>query len=865
MALTPGVRLGPYEVLAAIGAGGMGEVYRARDTRLGRDVAVKVLPSEFTHHPERLRRFENEARAVSALNHPNILTIFDIGSHGGAPYVVFELLDGETLRQAGPLSRRKAIDYAQQIARGMAAAHDRGITHRDLKPENLFITAAGHIKILDFGLAKVAPLEAAETMSGQTQPGAVLGTAGYMSPEQVRGEEADHRSDIFSFGLILYEMLSGRRAFQAATAASTMHAILTSEPPELEHAALDRIVRHCIEKTPALRFQSARDIDFALEAAAGTSIGGVGPGAKPQRKPWASLAIAVVITVAIVTAAGYWLYSRGNSATAWTGTVLPGPVLAYNPRVSPDGRTVAFVEVVDHMVQVAVINPESGNWNVLTKDRSHGGVGGFTWSADGSAIFYSRSNSMVYRIPSLGGEERLVLENASRPESLPDGSLLVAKINAQRQSQIHRFWPQSGRLDPLPAALDDDEVMLIRAFPDGRDAVFYGRTLNPSDAQSGKSAHLYIMNVATGGMRRLDSTFSSRPPFVVTDGVHNRVLILMKSGDLHQVAWLPRSGEARPQPVFQLTQTALSGDISVDGTVYLDQYQPGSFIMRVPVSGGTPERLPGSGFTHVLARPTHPLLLEDGRALITVPFAGGSRLLVAAAGKDPQPLIQTAEETAMPAVVLPGKDAANRQLAFMLGSGAKQAIAIASLTDGRIFRRLPETAGSGQDLVHANVVSLAVSPDGQTLYYASSRNIWKVPVTGGQPVLLAPGDSVAVHPNGKKILIKLNESEPRLVWMDALTAETRPFPLHFSHGGRLSEHSLTPGSIDKNGRIVTEILADDFSFYQAALIDPTTGAVKGVPISFEGDVDFSAWTGDGRIVFLGREIAGAMWSFKPMK
>src|SRR5579872_3554090 len=271
MALTPGTKLGPYEIHSSIGAGGMGEVYRARDGRLNRDVAVKILPASFSADPDRLQRFAQECRAAAALNHPNILSIFDIGDDPHAPYVVSELLEGETLRDRlanGVLTSRKAIEYARQIASGLAAAHDRGIVHRDLKPENLFITNDGRVKILDFGLAKLTRPEAtgsadAPTMHNITEPGLVMGTVGYMSPEQVRGKAADPRSDIFSFGTILYEMISGKRAFHGETPADTMSAILKEEVPELSETArnvppgLERIVRHCLEKHPAQRFQSA--------------------------------------------------------------------------------------------------------------------------------------------------------------------------------------------------------------------------------------------------------------------------------------------------------------------------------------------------------------------------------------------------------------------------------------------------------------------------------------------------------------------------------------------------------------------------------------------------------------------------------
>src|SRR5262252_6573536 len=327
MTVEAGSKLGPYEILAPIGAGGMGEVYRAKDPRLGREVAIKVLPQTFSQDADRLHRFEQEARAAGILNHPNITAVHDIGSANGSPYIVTELLEGETLRNrllAGAVPVRKAIDYAVQIAKGLAAAHEKGIVHRDLKPENLFLTRDGRVKILDFGLAKLKP-ESAEsgqtdmqTMSG-TQPGVVLGTMGYMAPEQVRGRPADRRSDLFSFGAILYEMLAGQKAFRADTAADTITAILTKEPPDLSqtnkdiHPGLDRIVRHCLEKNPEERFESARDVAFDLEALSVVSTPTTAVSAErrsPARRPSWPLLVGVAVVSAAV--AGVLAYSAGK-------------------------------------------------------------------------------------------------------------------------------------------------------------------------------------------------------------------------------------------------------------------------------------------------------------------------------------------------------------------------------------------------------------------------------------------------------------------------------------------------------------------------------------------------------------------------
>src|ERR1051326_6797731 len=270
MPISPGIRLGPYEILAPIGAGGMGEVYRARDTRLNRDVAVKILPAEVSDDPGRRQRFELEARAVAGLNHPNIVAIYEVGEN----YIVSEFIDGESLRGA-KFGLRKTIDIAVQIASGLAAAHDAGIIHRDLKPGNILLTHDGRAKILDFGLAKVtAPRISAtsdETLTVRTEPGIVMGTVGYMSPEQIRGLELDARSDIFSLGAILYEMLTGGRAFQGPSSVDIMSAILKEDVEISESDArfppsLARIVRRCLEKSPNERFESARDLAFALQA-----------------------------------------------------------------------------------------------------------------------------------------------------------------------------------------------------------------------------------------------------------------------------------------------------------------------------------------------------------------------------------------------------------------------------------------------------------------------------------------------------------------------------------------------------------------------------------------------------------------------
>ena len=304
MPLAAGFRIDSYEIVAPLGAGGMGEVYRARDSALKRDVAIKVLPAFWSSDPERLRRFELEAQATAALNHPNIISIFHVGKYSGSPYIVTELLQGETLRDRlgkGPMRLREVLDFGMELARGLAAAHGGGIVHRDLKPENIFVTKDGRIKILDFGLARLDPAKAGSAddptlgLQAGSVPGQVLGTVGYMSPEQVRGNVADARSDIFAVGVILYEMLTGKRAFRKATSVETMTAILNEEPPAISQLVpslspgVQKIVSRCMAKNPEQRFQHASDLEFALEAlsdSGSTAMPAIAQQAAQQRWIW---------------------------------------------------------------------------------------------------------------------------------------------------------------------------------------------------------------------------------------------------------------------------------------------------------------------------------------------------------------------------------------------------------------------------------------------------------------------------------------------------------------------------------------------------------------------------------------------------
>ena len=458
MTLTSGTKLGPYKIISPLGAGGMGEVYRARDTRLGRDVAIKVLPEALADDADRLRRFEQEARTIAALNHPNILGIHDIGAHDGAPFLVSEFLEGQTLRVklvTGPLPVRLANEYALGIAHGLAAAHEKGIVHRDLKPENVFVTRDGRIKVLDFGLAKlVRPDENHETAltltSPATLPGLVMGTVGYMSPEQVRGDPIDARSDIFSFGAVFYEMLTGKRAFKRETSAETMTAILREEPAELSGTGwqgppeLQRILSRCLEKDVARRFQSASDLAFAIESLSGTSTRtstGTSTGistAKRVSQPKAKLKrawIPWVIAAAVLMGTAVWEMVRPAAAPVnplekahFTRVTDFESVEA---AISPDGRFVAFISDHDGPFDVWLTQVGTGHLINLTQGKAGplpGPLRSVGFSGDGSEIWIGGGDVglRLRLMPLTGGAPRNFLgEDTANLAWSPDGERIV--------------------------------------------------------------------------------------------------------------------------------------------------------------------------------------------------------------------------------------------------------------------------------------------------------------------------------------------------------------------------------------------------------------------------------------------------------
>jgi eukaryotic-like serine/threonine-protein kinase len=446
MPLAAGTTLGQYEIRSPLGAGGMGEVYRAHDTRLDREVAIKVLPASVTSDPDRLRRFEQEARAAAALNHPNILAVYQMATHEGVSYMVTELLDGETLRERvrrGPIPLRKAIDYAGQIAHGLAAAHEKGIAHRDLKPENLFVTKDGRVKILDFGLAKLTqPKDSSgvePTLAEATEPGVVMGTVGYMSPEQVRGKTADHRSDVFAFGAILYEMVTGKQTFRKPTKADTISAILNEEPPPISQVApntppgLQRVVHRCLEKDPEQRFHSAHDLAFALEASSESSSSVISVADQKPRSRRA-LVIGVGAGAVVVVAAALIAWWRTTPAVPVVESVtqLTDDGEPKQDRLVTDGSRIYFNEGSPGSLKIAQVAVTGGPTSVIPTRIPSPQIAGLTREGSVLLVIAEPSAGMVennlWTIPLPTGEPRRLGDLGAGDGSFsPEGRILFAK------------------------------------------------------------------------------------------------------------------------------------------------------------------------------------------------------------------------------------------------------------------------------------------------------------------------------------------------------------------------------------------------------------------------------------------------------
>ncbi len=894
MALTPGAKIGPYEILSPLGAGGMGEVYRARDSKLNREVALKVLPEAVAADAERLVRFQREAQVLASLNHTHIAAIYGLEESGAARALVMELVDGPTLAdriEQGRLPLEEVLAIACDIAEGLEYAHEKGIVHRDLKPANVKVTPEGCAKILDFGLAKAldpllapassstpgsSPLQNSPTITmagAATQAGMILGTAAYMSPEQAKGKPVDRRADIWAFGCILYEMLTRKPTFDGDTTSDVLAAVIRGEPdwselPREAPAKVCELMQRCMKKDTKQRLQAIGDARIAIEevlSGSGTSVVTVNlPGIQAQATKVGAMRRSGVLLPAVIVALilglgiGWWARAhRSPSIPIWSGQRLGGPSMAMGPRISPDGRTLAFQAMVDGLTQVAVMDVESNDWTVLTKDRSRGYVTELNWSPDGSAIYFDRDFSVphgIYTVSRFGGDEHLVLEDAFGPEVLPDGSLLVSRVNKDRNVQVYHYWPEGGRLEPLDAVFEGtmDLCPPLRAFRDGKDAVFYGET--QEQLNTDKTPYVYILNLANGKSRRfapgLDTHVnSSLSLFPVAIPSHDQsVLLGTQAGDLFRIMALRRHGTPDARTLLTLTQPVIFMDADKAGDIYLDQYERPNEVLRFSAAGGTPEFLTGPQNANKGEFGT--LELPDGRVILDSVVGDRSRLLAAKPGSEPAPFIETREESAQPACLL-GKG----ELAFMLGPTAHSVMAVASLKDGRIVRRL-DSIPAGE------VLDMAASPDGKTIYYVASATVWAVSAQGGTPHRIAPGDAVAPDPNGNGLVIELYEKEGVRVERVTPSGSTEQIPL--APGDlRISTVSVNPNAVGKDGRVLLSIASPDSWFYGIGILDPRTGKLQKIPSTFVGDHLSPGWLPDGRILLSGWPMHSKLWRFHP--
>jgi Tol biopolymer transport system component len=804
MALNPGTKLGPYEVVAPAGAGGMGEVYRARDARLNREVAVKVLPTEFSRDHDRLHRFQQEAQAVASLNHPNIMAIHDFGEHERSPYIVAELLEGETLRErlrGGALPARKATDYAEQIARGLAAAHEKGIVHRDLKPENIFITRDGRVKILDFGLAKLArpegiPATDAATLVSQTEPGVVMGTVGYMSPEQVKGQTADHRSDLFSFGAILYEMLSGRRAFRGETSVETMSAILKEDPPELTETnrsvppAMEGIVRHCLEKNPEERFQSARDVAFNLQSLSGSTsqVAAIAPVRRSAARVGRIAAIAVLSLGAM-------------AAVFWAGRSLrPAPSPSFKPltfrrgtvtaaRFAPDGQNVIYSAAWEGSPHPELFSTRIDGVASRPLDVSDADLLAISPQGEMAllqhwrrTIAWQRTGTLA-RLPLSGGAPKEMLDGVQDADWAGDGARL-AVIRSGPQYQLE--FP----LGHVLATVSSGWFSYPRISPDQQHIAFFEHPVGDDRGD------VCVVDLV-GHKRVLSAGWSSLDGLAWTPSGSEVWFAGSNTGSSRALYAVSLSGRVRP--VLRVPGSLLLHDIAPDGRVLLQQDDSRRLI--VGVTPGSSQERDLSWLDWSIARDLTP----DGRSLLIDEQGegGGPNYSVYLRKTDGSPAVRLGDNDAFSISddgkwVLATTNAEGGSLVLLpTGAGESRPIKTGNLRnplghflpDGKHILVVPDDFRVYVQSLEGDTPRLVTPPgvtsfgiftaDGKYVLGQDARQNWALyPIEGGQPIplpKLTAGDVPINHTTDNHSFFVGNGDIPVKVYRFDFLTGTRQF------------------------------------------------------------------------------------------
>ncbi len=835
--LPTGTSLGPYQILALLGKGGMGEVYRARDTRLGRDVAVKVILTDLARDRERIRRFEQEARAAGALNHPNVCAIHDLGIHDGSPFVVMELLEGESLRarlQHGPIPVRKAIDYAAQAAHGLAAAHEKGIVHRDLKPENLFLTKDGRVKVLDFGLAKLirsdnaTPIDGPTVSVSLTASGAVLGTAGYMAPEQVRGVTADHRADLFALGSVIYELLTGKRAFAGETLYETSYRIVHADPPPLSASGreippgLEAIVRRCLEKSPDERFQSAKDLAFDLESisgrAPGTSASANATGTPSKIKPnLRHAAVAFLAGAVLIAAIGLMVLRHSRlvepSRAHYTRLTVQRGSISY-ARFSPDEKAVFYSAAWNgEPSEVFETHPgfpasrAIGLKEVALLSVSHTGTFAVLLSSGGRFPW-----GTLAEVPMSGGEPRKLLEDVQEADWLPDGKSLVV---THRVGNKVRLEMPIGNIIYETAG----ELSLVRISRDGKWVAFVERML-PFDSRG-------RVTVVDAGGRVVVRTTELNFPAGIAWSADGRELWYCGSQDLgsSEIIAVPPHGKERV--VARFPGRMILKDIGRDGQVLLG-FRNSSAGIRGRTSPEDPERELGW-----FDWPYPADISADGKSLLFTEqgIFGGPLYSVCLRGMDGSPPVRLGEGSAC-----------------SLSPDGKLALAI-HLGEPQRLLLLPTAAGDSTSLPRGKIeryLGARWLPDGKRIVITAveaghAQRTFVQDLQGGPPVPITPEGltGTAVSPDGRLVAVKskdqklyvgaTNGSDPRLV------AQLRPdeFVTQWTPDGRylyVAERDHTTMRVSK-----LDVETGETEHWRTfSLPDPAGGLFLGLVIRPDG-------------------------------
>jgi Tol biopolymer transport system component len=820
MSLNPGARLGAYEVISRLGAGAMGEVYRARDSRLGRDVALKILPAEFAGNADRRRRFEQESRAASALSHPNIVAVYDVGDQDGVSYIVSELVEGESLRDLidrGPVPLRKAIEIAAQIADGLAAAHAAGIVHRDLKPENVMLARDGRPKILDFGLARYQPAAPAAGTMTMTQPGMVMGTVGYMSPEQVTGDATDPRSDIFSLGIMLHEMLSGKVPFARATTVETMSAILRDEPAELPSGvppALRQAILHCLEKEPPRRFQSATDLAFNLRALTPGSMSGAVPRAAVAPRRAHRRLLLTTIVFALIAAVSTTLLllqpPRGADLAAYRFTPLATDAKPQHGAVwSPDGKNIAYVrDIAGHDDQVLVRSLSSLVPSVVASANRPRSL---FWSPDGARVFFAADGG-VWSVSRGGGEKQLVLKGDYFAATLsPDGQAMALWLTSGDPNKAEpKVWisapPGAAPRRYEPVVFESQgsfTPVYLRFSPDGRHIL--------ASLTRGASPRLWLLPFPDGAAAQgkpreiLQAALagSEVPSISWMPDSRRFVMGLTRATHPESQLWMADSRKETIEPITAAEGERSSPAVSPDGSkIAFDAANPDFDIVELPLAGG----------------PVHHLLATSRNELFPAWSPKGSLF------------------------------------AYVTDRSGRKEIWLKSTEESTQegWERPLVTQHDFPDDETLWLVTPAISPDGSRIAYGRLSNrhfgeLWISPMAGGSPLRIGDPEDFEIgpawSPDGKWLTYFSGNTGLAKV---AVGQSTPPVSLGFSHGCE------NPAQWSPDG---------------AWIACATGGAVELV--SPDGQTRrtvghrsaYIAWSRDGRQIYALGHVEGGKWRF----